>query len=43
MHDATGGFRAYRAQALRAVDLTGVASHGYCFQVDLVWRALRAG
>ncbi|RLV49097.1 polyprenol monophosphomannose synthase [Nocardioides mangrovicus] len=43
VHDATGGFRAYRAQALRAVDLTGVASHGYCFQVDLVRRALVAG
>jgi len=41
--DATGGFRAYRASALRTVDLQDVASHGYCFQVDLVWRAMRAG
>jgi len=39
--DATGGFRAYRASALRALDLHDVASQGYCFQVDLVWRAVR--
>ena len=41
--DATGGFRAYRASALRVVDLHHVASEGYCFQVDLIWRAIRAG
>ena len=41
--DATGGFRAFRASTLRALDLAGVASAGYCFQVDLAWRAVRAG
>jgi dolichol-phosphate mannosyltransferase len=41
--DATGGFRAYRASALRTLDLHQVASQGYCFQVDLAWRAIRAG
>lgn len=41
--DATGGFRAYRASALRSLDLHEVASQGYCFQVDLAWRAIRAG
>jgi len=41
--DATGGFRAYRASALRTLDLQQVASQGYCFQVDLAWRAIRAG
>jgi len=41
--DATGGFRAYRASALRILDLHDVASAGYCFQVDLVWRAVRRG
>ena len=43
VRDATGGFRAYRATALQALDLGDVASQGYCFQVDLVWRAVRAG
>jgi len=41
--DATGGYRAYRGSALRALDLHKVASQGYCFQVDLAWRAIRAG
>ena len=41
--DATGGFRAFRADALRRIHLDLVASHGYSFQVDLVWRALQAG
>lgn len=43
VRDMTAGFRAYRASALRAIDLRGVASQGYCFQVDLVWRILQAG
>ncbi|MBD5787477.1 polyprenol monophosphomannose synthase [Cellulosimicrobium terreum] len=41
--DATAGFRAYRADALRAMDLAGVESHGYCFQVDMAWRVARTG
>ncbi len=41
--DATAGYRAYRASALRAVDLASVESHGYCFQVDMAWRVVRAG
>lgn len=41
--DATGGYRAYRADALRALDLGTVESNGYCFQIDLLWRALRRG
>ena len=43
VRDATGGFRAFRSEALRRIHLDDVASHGYCFQVDLVWRALQAG
>ena len=43
LRDATGGFRAYRSEVLRKLSLDDVASQGYCFQVDLVWRALRAG
>lgn len=41
--DATGGFRAYRREVLEALPLAEVSSQGYCFQVDLVWRAVRAG
>jgi dolichol-phosphate mannosyltransferase len=43
LKDATGGFRAFRAATLRGLDLNGVVSAGYCFQVDLAWRALKAG
>ncbi|PYY40076.1 polyprenol monophosphomannose synthase [Curtobacterium sp. MCPF17_046] len=43
VRDATGGFRVFTADALRRIDLDGIASKGYCFQVDLCWRALEAG
>jgi dolichol-phosphate mannosyltransferase len=41
--DATGGFRAFRAATLEGIDYRAVTSQGYCFQIDLAWRAVRAG
>ena len=41
--DATAGYRVYRTDALKRIGLSDVASQGYCFQVDLTWRAVRAG
>ncbi len=43
IHDATGGYRAFRADTLRNLDLHTVASQGYCFQVDLAWRTVQRG
>jgi glycosyltransferase involved in cell wall biosynthesis len=43
LRDATGGYRAYRGDVLRKLELAEVASQGYCFQVDLAWQAWRAG
>jgi dolichol-phosphate mannosyltransferase len=43
LRDITGGYRAFRREVLEGIDYAGVASQGYCFQVDLAWRALRAG
>jgi dolichol-phosphate mannosyltransferase len=43
VHDATGGYRAFRRRTLLGLGLADVASAGYCFQVDLAWRALKAG
>jgi dolichol-phosphate mannosyltransferase len=43
IRDATGGFRAFRAATLRGLDISGVASQGYCFQIDLAWRAVQRG
>lgn len=41
--DATGGYRAFRADTLRRLNLDGVDSAGYVFQVDLAYRALQSG
>ncbi|MEO3784253.1 polyprenol monophosphomannose synthase [Actinocorallia sp. B10E7] len=43
LHDATGGYRAFRRETLEKLDLQGVDSRGYCFQIDLALRSLRAG
>lgn len=43
LRDATGGYRAYRRSALEKMVMREVSSQGYCFQVDLVRRAVRAG
>lgn len=41
--DITAGYRVFRADALRALRLDEVHSHGYGFQVDMLWHAHRAG
>jgi dolichol-phosphate mannosyltransferase len=43
VRDATGGYRAYRADTLRALGLEQVESQGYCFQVDLTLRTVQEG
>jgi len=43
LRDATGGYRAYRRAVLEEIDYRSVVSEGYCFQVDLAWRAARGG
>ena len=41
--DATSGFRAYRAEALAAIDIEKVRADGYGFQVEMAHRLSRAG
>jgi dolichol-phosphate mannosyltransferase len=43
VRDSTAGYRAFRAATLRAVDLEGVVSRGYCFQIDMTRRVIEAG
>jgi dolichol-phosphate mannosyltransferase len=43
LSDATGGFRAARADLIDRLPFAEVASAGYCFQVDWAWRAYRDG
>lgn len=41
--DLTGGFKAWRAELLRRVDLGSLAGEGYVFQVECTLRAARLG
>jgi dolichol-phosphate mannosyltransferase len=43
IHDITAGYRAYRREVLEKIDLAAVDSKGYCFQIDLTWRAINQG
>ena len=43
LHDATGGYRAFRRTTLEGIDLASVTSQGYCFQVDLARRTVESG
>ena len=43
IRDMTGGYRAFRADTLRKLNLASVASAGYCFQIDLLWRTIELG
>lgn len=43
VRDVTAGYRAYRADVLRALPLDEIDSRGYCFQIDMTLRTLDAG
>jgi dolichol-phosphate mannosyltransferase len=41
--DPTGGFKCWRGPALRDLNLKQVFSNGYLFQIEMTYRAFRAG
>jgi dolichol-phosphate mannosyltransferase len=43
VRDATAGFRVLSRRALESIDLDTIASHGYCFQIDVTRRLHAAG
>jgi dolichol-phosphate mannosyltransferase len=43
VRDVTAGYRAFRRQVLAELDLDRVSSQGYCFQIDMAWRAVQGG
>jgi dolichol-phosphate mannosyltransferase len=43
IHDPTGGFKCFRASALRQLDLSRVRSSGYTFQIEMSYACQRAG
>jgi len=43
VHDPTSGFKCFRRAVLETIDLDAIHSKGYAFQIENVYRALRAG
>jgi dolichol-phosphate mannosyltransferase len=43
VRDLTGGFKCFNARVLEALDLSQVHADGYGFQIELTYRAIRAG
>ena len=43
VRDLTGGFKCFNRRVLAALDLSGVHANGYGFQIELTYKAVRAG
>ena len=43
VRDLTGGFKVIRREVLETIDLDAIDSLGYAFQVEVTYRAIRAG
>jgi dolichol-phosphate mannosyltransferase len=43
VNDATAGFRAYRGDMLRRIDLDSVVAEGYGFQIEMTYEVVRLG
>ena len=43
VNDLTGGFKCFRREVLDTLDLTSVGTDGYGFQIEMTYRAIRAG
>ena len=43
VRDLTGGFKCFRRRVLETIDLDAVHAKGYAFQIEMTYRAQRAG
>jgi len=43
VRDSTAGFKVFRREVLETIDLDAIRSKGYAFQIETVYRAVRAG
>lgn len=43
VRDATGGFKCYRIEALKAIDLDNIRSNGYAFQIEMSYKVWKKG
>lgn len=41
VHDTTGGFKCFRIEVLKAIDLDKVKSNGYSFQIEMTYKAFK--
>ena len=43
IHDATGGFKCFHIEALKAIDLDKIRSNGYAFQIEMSFKIWKKG
>ena len=43
VHDATGGFKCFRRRVLESIELDGVRSDGYSFQIEMSFKCWKKG
>jgi dolichol-phosphate mannosyltransferase len=43
IRDATGGFKCFRKEVLKAIDLDKIRSNGYAFQIEMTFKAWKKG
>jgi dolichol-phosphate mannosyltransferase len=43
VEDMTGGFKCFRREVLETIDFDSIQARGYAFQVEMTYRAIRAG
>jgi dolichol-phosphate mannosyltransferase len=43
VRDLTGGFKCFNRRVLEGIDLSGVHTNGYGFQIEMTYRAVKAG
>jgi dolichol-phosphate mannosyltransferase len=43
VRDLTGGFKCFNRRVLEAIDLDDVQADGYGFQIELTYKAIKAG
>jgi dolichol-phosphate mannosyltransferase len=43
LDDATGGYKCYRIEVLKAINLERIRSNGYAFQIEMSYKAWRKG
>ncbi len=43
VNDLTGGFKCFRREVLERLDLSGIGTDGYGFQIEMTYRTVKSG